>query len=87
MDEVFARTTSARLATDDEPARSFLVELRRRGRSITGTLTIRETDGATMARRITGAQCSDVASVLALATALAIDPHAELAPRTELAPR
>ncbi|HLV66349.1 MAG TPA: hypothetical protein VKY73_11085, partial [Polyangiaceae bacterium] len=75
------------MAAESEPARSFLVELRRRGPRVVGRLTIRETNGATMARRITGARCSDVASVLALATALAIDPRAELAPRTELSPR
>ena len=51
---------------------------------MTGSLVIRETDGATMARRVSGAECADVATVLALATALAIDPRAELAPHQTL---
>jgi hypothetical protein len=82
--KVFARTASARAATDDEPARSFVIELRRAGSRVAGSLVIQETDGATMARRVTGSECADVATVLALATALAIDPRAELAPHQTL---
>jgi hypothetical protein len=78
--KVFARTASARPAADDEPARTFIVELRHAGGRTTGSLVIQEKDGATMARRVNGAACADVATVLALATALAIDPRAELAP-------
>lgn len=78
--QVFARTKSARRANPGEPARTFKVQLRRAGAHIAGSLVIQETDGATMARRVNGSGCTDVATVLALATALAIDPRAELAP-------
>lgn len=78
--QVFARTKSARRAAPDEPARTFKVQLRRSGSHVVGSLVIQETDGATMARRVNGLGCTDVATVLALATALAIDPRAELAP-------
>jgi hypothetical protein len=37
-----------------------------------------------MTRRVSGSDCGDVATVLALATALAIDPRAELAPHETL---
>jgi hypothetical protein len=78
--EVFQRTASARLAKDGEPARTFLIVIERVPVGVTGSLVIRETDGATVARKVTGAVCSEVATVLALATALAIDPTASLQP-------
>jgi hypothetical protein len=82
--QVFERTASARLADDVEPARVFSVELQRRGPRVSGSLTIRERDGVTVARRVAGKDCSEVAMVLALATALAVDPRAELAPDESL---
>ena len=82
--QVLARTRSARPAMDGEAARTFRIELRRTGTRISGSLVIQETDGATMARRVNGTACADVATVLALATALAIDPRAELAPHQTL---
>jgi len=82
--QVFARTRSARAATDQETARTFIVELQHHGARVTGSLVIQEKDGATMARRVNGSRCRDVATVLALATALAIDPRAELAPAETL---
>jgi hypothetical protein len=85
-DQVFARTLSARPASETEPARTFIVELRRKGARIAGALVVEETEGASTARHVTGSECGHVASVLALATALAIDPHAELAPHQELEP-
>jgi hypothetical protein len=84
--QVLARTTSARLANPDEPARVFEVELTRTGPKVQGSLAIREPDGTSVARRITGTNCSQVATVLALATALAIDPNAELAAPASLEP-
>jgi hypothetical protein len=83
-ERVFDRTASARLATPSETARTFSVDLRRAGRRVTGRLVIREPNGATMTRRVSGSDCGDVATVLALATALAIDPRAELAPHETL---
>lgn len=82
--QVFARTGGARAATAQETARTFSVELQRQGTRVSGSLVIKETDGATMARRVNGSRCKDVATVLALATALAIDPRAELAPSETL---
>ncbi|HEX9621423.1 MAG TPA: hypothetical protein VF989_14870 [Polyangiaceae bacterium] len=85
-DQVFERAKSARAAASSEPARSFVVELGRDGARFIGTLVVGEADGESMARRVTGSTCGDVASVLALATALAIDPRAELAPRHDFEP-
>jgi hypothetical protein len=76
--EVFQRTASARLAAEGEDGRTFSIVIERSGFGVTGSLVIRETDGATVARKVTGKDCTDVATVLALATALAIDPRAEL---------
>jgi hypothetical protein len=76
--EVFQRTASARLAADGEPALTFSVLIVRSAAGVTGSLVIREPDGATVARKVSGRSCEDVATVLALATALAIDPRAEL---------
>jgi hypothetical protein len=84
--QVFTRTGAARPASESEPARMFVVELKRTGARIAGTLTIEETRGSSMARRVSGSECGHVASVLALAIALAIDPRAELAPSQELGP-
>ncbi len=83
--QVFSRTASARLANAGEPGRTFAIELHQGARGATGSLVIREQDGATVARRVNGKNCRDIAMVLALASALAIDPRAELAPREELA--
>jgi hypothetical protein len=76
--EVFQRTASARIANEGELARTFIIVIERVPAGVTGSLVIRETDGATVARKVTGAACSEVATVLALATALAIDPTASL---------
>jgi hypothetical protein len=76
--EVFQRTASARIAEQGELARTFIILIERAPAGVTGSLVIRETDGATVARKVTGAACSEVATVLALATALAIDPTASL---------
>jgi hypothetical protein len=84
--QVFARTGAARPASPSEPARTFVVELKRTGARVVGTLAIEETKGSSMARHVSGSECGDVASVLALAVALAIDPRAELAPRQQLEP-
>lgn len=81
---VFARTRSARLAAQGEAARVFQVRLRRSAGRITGTLVIRESNGSSMERTVTGEHCSELATVLALASALAIDPGAELAPDQQL---
>ena len=78
--EVFQRTASARIAAEGEPARTFIIAIERVPAGVRVSLVIRETDGASVARKVTGADCSEVATVLALATALAIDPRASLEP-------
>ncbi len=83
--QVFLRTGSARLAQASEPARVFQIDLRLVPSGASGSLVIREQDGATVARRVNGKTCKDIATVLALASALAIDPRAELVPKENLA--
>jgi hypothetical protein len=77
--QVFRRTSSARLATGGDTARTFIVGIERRGNTLTGSLVIRQADGTSESREVRGPECSEVATVLALATALAIDPKASLA--------
>jgi hypothetical protein len=78
--QVSRRTSSARLVAESESARTFVVVIEKAPSGLVGSLVIRETNGTTVARKITGSSCHDVAGVLALATALAIDPNAALAP-------
>lgn len=78
--QVFRRTSSARLVPESESARTFVIVIEKAPAGLVGSLVIRETNGTTVARKVTGASCDDVAGVLALATALAIDPNAALAP-------
>jgi hypothetical protein len=84
--QVFRRTTSARLATSGDFARTFVVTIGRRGGSLVGSLVVRQADGTTESREVAGPDCGEVSTVLALATALAIDPQASLAPAPEPAP-
>lgn len=76
---VFKRTRSARPALDEEAARLFTVTLQREQQTVQGSLTVREGEQS-LVRRVNGRDCAQLASVLALATALAIDPSAELLP-------
>lgn len=78
--QVFRRTSSARLVPESESARTFVIVIEKASSGLVGSLVIRETNGTTVARKVTGASCDDVAGVLALATALAIDPNAALTP-------
>jgi hypothetical protein len=84
--QVFRRTSSARLATSGELARTFIVSIERRGNGLVGSLFIRQADGTSESREVVAPVCKEVATVLALATALAIDPQASLAPEPEAAP-
>lgn len=84
--QVFRRTTSARLATSGDFARTFVVNIARHGGSLVGSLVVRQADGTTESREVAGPDCREVATVLALATALAIDPKASLAPEPATAP-
>ncbi|HEX6273482.1 MAG TPA: hypothetical protein VFZ53_10585 [Polyangiaceae bacterium] len=78
---VFGRTTRARPADASEStARTFVVAITKSGSGFVGSLVVREADGKTTAREVTGADCKTVSEALALATSLAIDPNASLAP-------
>jgi len=81
--QVEERTARARLASVNEPGRTFVVTLARGRSGTVGRLAVQEAQRVTMAREVTGEQCRDVASALALATALAIDPLAAIAPAGE----
>jgi hypothetical protein len=78
LGQVFRRTSSARLVPESESARTFVIVIEKAASGLVGSLVIHETNGTTVARKVTGASCDDVAGVLALATALAIDPNAAL---------
>jgi hypothetical protein len=75
---VFGRTSKARPAEGAEPARTFVVEIVSSDTTTQGSLVVREENMSTMARRVTGKDCDEVARALSLATALAIDPEAAL---------
>lgn len=78
---VFERTHSARPAQPGEQARLFSITVHRTEQTVQGSLTVQENDRS-LVRRVQGRDCTELASVLALATALAIDPSAELSPQT-----
>jgi hypothetical protein len=73
---------SAQLATENESARTFTVAIERRAdgrqgqRGFSGSLVVEENGRSTVARTVSGKSCAEVAEVLALATALAVDPTA-----------
>lgn len=79
--EVIARTAKARIAAPGEAARSFTVTITRQGRRVRGRLSIADPRGAGGTREMAGESCEDVASALALVTALAVDPNASTAAR------
>lgn len=79
---VFERAHSARPALDQEAARLFTVTIRKTAQGVQGSLTVREA-GVNLVRQVRGKSCRQLASVLALAAALAIDPAADLAPARE----
>ena len=81
--QVFARTASARPAGERETARTFVVNIEATREGVVGSLVVRETGGATLARKVEGARCEQVATALSLATALAIDPQAPLTAPTK----
>jgi hypothetical protein len=84
--KVFERATRARLASEADAARTFVVSIERRRDGVSGSLVVREASGDTVAREVSGAECSEVATALALATSLAIDPRASPAAEAEPSP-
>ncbi len=85
VDEVRARTSKVRFAGADG-ARRFSVAFSRSEDEFTGKLEIVSGEGETSERVITGRDCDEVASGLALVLALAVDPDASTAPIGELPP-
>jgi hypothetical protein len=79
--EVTARTAKARIAGPGEQARAFTVTIVRAGKRARGALVIDDPRGPGGAREVSGESCGEVASALALVTALAIDPKAKTAAR------
>jgi hypothetical protein len=75
---VFERTSKARSAGNDETARTFVVVIETTGAETRGSMVVRQDGMSTVARRVSGKDCEEVARALALATALAIDPEAAL---------
>jgi hypothetical protein len=84
--KVFERAASARLASEGDAARTFVIAIERRPVGVAGSLVVREPSGETVAREVAGKDCDEVATALALATALAIDPRALPAPKPPTPP-
>jgi hypothetical protein len=81
LQEIEGRTQLARWANGTEHARTFVVTVTPDKGTFRGQLLITSLDGITSSREVTGDTCSEVASALALITALAIDPSAAIEPR------
>ena len=86
VSEVTARTAKARIAAPGEQARSFTVTIELDGKRARGTLVIEDPRGPGASREVSGESCGEVASALALVTALAIDPKAKTAAKLPPAP-
>ncbi len=86
-----ARRSSRIRFVPDSARRSLLVELVSTGRSLRGSVTLVEADGATRTRKLTASSCEDAAEGLALIATVTLDPDALLAepepePEPEAAP-
>ncbi|HEX6763897.1 MAG TPA: hypothetical protein VF103_00430 [Polyangiaceae bacterium] len=75
---VFERTSKVREAGEGESARTFVVVIEPSGAETQGSLVVREEGISTVARRVSGKDCDEVARALSLFTALAIDPEAKV---------
>ena len=73
-------TTRWTLAAPGAEARGFVVRITQREGAHVGRLDVRAATGETAGRDIEGESCEDTALGLAVAVALAIDPHASLLP-------
>jgi hypothetical protein len=68
------RTTRYQLASEQEPARQFVVTITSSGAGALGRLAIQGMGADVSVRTVSGKSCDEVLSALALMTALAIDP-------------
>jgi len=74
--DVLRRAPRARIAAAGEKARTFSITIDRTRAGFEGSLAVQGDASSTNARTVTGARCSEVAEVLALSTAIAVDPSA-----------
>jgi hypothetical protein len=81
--DVESRTLLARQPAGQE-TRQFIVMVKDQGRQSLGRLVIGNQHGSVVTREVTGESCAEVASALALITALAIDPQASMGERAPL---
>lgn len=81
--QVRARTARVRFVKTGADRR-FLVSIEARASTFAGRLEIIDHAGQRSRRRFKGRNCGEVASALALVTALAVDPKASTAPASEL---
>jgi hypothetical protein len=84
LDQVRARTSKSRPAAAGERARTFTITVTQRGSRILGLLKIEDPPAPPAVREVSGEECSEIVSALALITALAVDPHASTAPAARL---
>jgi hypothetical protein len=84
LEQVRARTLKARRAEAGESARTFTVTVTQQAQRIHGRLKIEDPPAPPSVRDVSGEQCSEIVSALALITALAIDPRASTAPQATL---
>jgi hypothetical protein len=82
--QVHARTSKVRGAAAGERARTFTITVTRRASGILGQLKIEDPPAPPALREVSGEDCGEIVSALALITALAVDPHASTAPQTSL---
>jgi hypothetical protein len=73
--EVLARAPRARLAAPTEQARALVVRIRGADHALEGSLVVRDVDGTkTAARSVHAHSCEELATALAVITAVVIDP-------------
>jgi hypothetical protein len=84
-EEFHGRTARARFVeAPAAAARRFTVTLSAADPGFFGRIDIRQLDGSTATRELTGQTCREVVSALSLVGALVVDPKASAAPRSEL---
>lgn len=77
VSQVMARSPRVRFANAGESAsRSMIVAIEPHGARMVGRVELREADGTTTERSVTGASCEDVISAVGLVAAITLDPLA-----------
>jgi hypothetical protein len=78
--ELVARTSRVRAAEPQESGRSVEVSITWQGSVAQGLLVVSGAEGSNTRREVTGSDCAEVVSALALVAALVIDPRASSDP-------